>query len=52
MGSPRRNEVEVGRSWHEVPEGLRGGQEGDAKGSRNLAPLPRLLFTFKLHSLP
>ena len=28
------------------------GQGGDAKGCGNLAPLPRLLFTFKLRSLP
>ena len=28
-----------------------GGQEGDPKGSENLAPLPRFLFIFKLHFL-
>lgn len=50
-GSPRRNEVEVKRSWHEVPEGLSGSREGNSEGSGNLVPLPRLLFTFKLRSL-
>ena len=29
-----------------------GGQEEDTKGNGNLVPLPQLLFTFKLHSLP
>ena len=50
-GSPRRNEVEIKRSWHEVPEGLSGSREGNSEGSGNLVPLPRLLFTFKLRSL-
>ena len=50
-GNPRRNEVEVGRSWHEVPEGLSGSREGNSEGSGNLVPLPRLLFIFKLHFL-
>ena len=50
-GSPRGNEVEVGRSWHEVSEGLCGDQERNAEHSGDFAPLPRFLFTFKLHFL-
>ena len=39
MGSPRGNEVEVGRSWHEVPEGLCGGQEGRCRTQREFSPI-------------
>ena len=38
-GSPQRNEVEIGRNWHEVPEGLCGGQEGRCRRQQEFSPI-------------